>query len=457
MFRPHNVELEQQILGAVLTGNERYHQISGIVSAKDFFDPVHARIWKNISARIRKEHTASPVTLKVDLENDEGLKLLGGTSYLAKLAGASISGFAVHDYATELAGIANERRIVDAMHEAMEQIKERKPLSEVKSGLELALVELEEQGKANSISLNMAFTNAIARMQKAYEGGAPTGIQTGLTLLDERLGGLFAPDLLILAGRPSMGKTALATSLSLRVARQKKPVVIVSLEMDDEGLAQRILSELSGVPYFNYRRAHEMSEADFRKTVDAAKENFGLPIEIVPAHVRDPGGIYSALRQIDQKYSEIGGIAMVMVDYLQLAVGKGKDTQERIAELSKSFKNMARMLNCPFIVLSQLSRQVEYRDNKRPMLSDLRDSGQIEQDADAVLFCYRDHYYKSREPEKEDPGQRADQLAAMAQCQNLMEVVTAKQRFGAIGSDTIGCAIASNRFWNLEQQTEAEF
>lgn len=458
---PHNIELEQQLLGAVLSDNERMHKIAGLLKPEHFFDPVHERIFKAIQLRLKNEHIASPVTLKTDLENDEGLKELGGAKYLARLVGASISGFAVRDYAEQIVYLANKREVMAVLKGAAEKIADGQDVGAVKSGVEVSLAEVEDTGKESTLSIAKAFTEAIRHMNDAYQEGMPVGIQTGLTDLDRRIGGLFAPDLMILAGRPSMGKTALATSLALRTARQRKAVAIVSLEMDGEGLAHRILSELSGVQYNSYRKAHDMTEADFRKTVDAANENAFLPIEIVPPHVRDPGAIISALRKVDQKHKNIGGLGLVVVDYLQLVSERGQNKTEQIGNVSNALKKIAQMLHVPVLALSQLSRGVEARDNKRPMLSDLRDSGQIEQDADVVMFCYRESYYLEREKAPEKPEEQADFEAAKAACKNVMEVITAKQRFGSIGTDRIGCAIATNRFWDLgasaDEQEEIAF
>ncbi|WP_406646900.1 DnaB-like helicase C-terminal domain-containing protein [Aliisedimentitalea scapharcae] len=460
IYVPANVELEQQVLGAVLSNNDRFHEVSAILNADHFYDPIHAKIWETIAARVEGEKIASPVTLRSDFEGDEGLGELGGADYLVKLVGFAISTFAVKDYAREVIQIAEERRVYETFRHGMEAIRSRKPLGEVKSHVDEVLSGVSTDGKDSSISLLKAFSDTIAKIDEAYHGDKPTGIQTNLTALDERLGGLFSPDLIVLAGRPSMGKTSLATSLAIRAARQNVPVGIVSVEMDAEGLSHRILSELSGVEYFNYRRAHEMSEEDFRKTVDAAKENISLPIEIVPPHVRDIRGIFSALKKIDRQFANMGGLGLVVVDYMQLAEGKGNSLNERVGDVSNSLKNIAKTLECPVIALSQLSRQVENREDKRPMLSDLRDSGQIEQDADVVLFCYRESYYLSRERAKEDLEERDAQLRAIEQSKNVMEVITAKQRMGAIGSDRIGCAISTNQFWDLQapaNQEELEF
>lgn len=454
---PFNTEMEQQLIGAVLTDNQRFHSVSGTVKPEHFYEPVHGEIWRLLSARISKDHVADAVTLGNDMATHEGLGQLGGPAYLARLYAASISGFAVMDYAEEVVKMATARALQASLNEATDKIGRGVPLEEIKSGLDIQLLELEETGQPTSIPLSKAFTNAIERINDAYQGEAPLGIQTGLSKLDKRLSGLFPSDLIILGGRPSMGKTALATSLAVRAAKDGQAVAIVSLEMNDEGLAHRIMSELSGVPYRDFRRAHEMSEADFTKAVDASVDNGHLPIEIVPPNVRDPGAILSALRKIDRKYAASGGLGLVLVDYLQLVTERGNSANERIGKVSNALKRIATILNVPVVALSQLSRGVDQRDNKRPLLSDLRDSGQIEQDADVVLYCYRDHYYLSRETPPKDAGELADYHAALAASKNVMEVITAKQRMGDIGADKIGCAIATNRFWNLEAQMDAEF
>lgn len=453
----HSVELEQQILGAVLTDNSRFDLISGTICSEDFYEPVHERIWRNIAGRVRHSHPATPVTLKVDFETDDGLAQLGGAKYLVRLAGASVSGSLVADYAEQLAAVTRQRVLQLAMIDGLHRLNARQPMGDIKAGLDLTLTELgDESGLESSVSWRDAMAKTIERMNDAYQSDRPLGLQTGLRDLDERTGGLFAQDLIILAGRPSMGKTSLATSIALRVAKQNVPVAIVSLEMSDEGLCQRMLSELSGVPYRQYRRAHQMSEAEFRKTVERAEQNSDLPIEIVPPHITEIASIFSTLRRIDNKYKRCGGkgLGLVLVDYLQLGSAKGNSTQERIANLSMNFKRIAKMLDLPVLCLSQLSRAVESRENKRPMLSDLRDSGQIEQDADVVLFCYRDAYYLERELPRTEGEEREAAEAALRASQNVMEVITAKQRMGAIGTDLIGCSVATNRFWDLTQQEE---
>ena len=445
------------MLGAVLLNNDNFHLIAGMMKEEYFFDPVHAYIWTNIAGRISKGHLASPVTLKTDMENHPGLKLLGGAPYLARLVHQAISASFIKDYAQSMVKDYRKRCLHETFTQAADQIEIGEDLGAITSAVEMKLAEIpSEDGSETSIHLLGAFVKAIKGMAKGYEEGISQGLLTGLKEIDDLTGGLHSPDFIILAGRPSMGKTALATSLALRVAKQDIPVAVVSLEMSDEGLAHRILSELSGVPYFVYRKAHKMNQSDFQKTVQAAKEWENLPIEIVPPHVREIGGIYSALKTIAKRHAN--GLGLVIVDYLQLASGPGKGDTERVSELSRQFKHLTRLLNCPIIALAQLSRNVESRDNKRPVLSDLRDSGQIEQDADMVMFAYRDFYYLDRQDPPKKVADQADYEAAKSACKNVMEVIIGKQRMGPIGTARIGCAVATNRFWNIgEDQTDLGF
>jgi replicative DNA helicase len=448
----HNIELEQALLGCLLVNNDNFHKISAITLPDHFFDPVHMDIYKKIVGRIAKEHLASPVTLKTDLEAHPGLAELGGPAYLARLAGAAMSVFAVKDFALNLLEIFNRRRLSEVTGAGLVALENGANYSDVKSGFELFMSEVpDEENRESSMSMLKAFTGAIEQMGEGYKQGIPQGIMTGLTALDDKTSGLHKPDFIIIGGRPGMGKTSIATSIGLRVARQNIPVGIVSLEMDDTGLAHRVLSELSGVPYFTYRNSHKMREQDFRATIEAAQEAESLPMEIVPPHVRDTGAIYSALKRIDRKYADRGGLGLVIVDYLQLIRARGNGRTEQMTEVSQQLKHMAKMLNCPVIALSQLSRGVENRDNKRPMLSDLRESGQIEQDADAVLFCYRDFYYLDRETPPKKVEDQADWEAAKTASKKVMEVNVAKQRMGPIGTITIGCDMPTNRFWDLEE------
>ena len=465
---PHSIEAEQQLLGAILTNNDIYDRVAAIINPQHFYDPVHARIFEISAARIAKNNLASPVTLKSFMEDDEGLKELGGPAYLARLAGAAISAFAVRDYAQMIYDLAVRRDLiilgrdisakaakVDVANEPKEQIVEA----------EQALYKLAEQGTSEGgfQSFLKAVTDAVNVANAAYqrEGGL-AGISTGLIDMDKKLGGLHPSDLLILAGRPSMGKTSLATNIAFNIAKAYKRGVkpdgsegaieggvvgFYSLEMSAEQLAARILSEASEVPSEQIRRG-DMTETEFRRFVDAAKE-----LEACPLYIDDTPAIPIAqLAARARRLKRTHGLDVLIVDYLQLVRGVAENRVQEIGEISMGLKAIAKELNIPVVALSQLSRQVENREDKRPQLSDLRESGSIEQDADVVMFVFREEYYK----EREKPGD--DQLEAMATWQAEMErlhgraeVIIGKQRHGPIGTVDLSFEGRFTRFGNLVQ------
>ncbi len=463
---PHSVEAEQQLLGAILTNNDVYDRVASIINATHFFDPVHARIYEIAAARIAKNALASPVTLKAFLEDDEGLKELGGPAYLAKLAGASISAFAVRDYAQMIYDLAIRRELIGLGREISDKAGRVEVSSEPKEQIveaEQALYKLSEQGQTESgfVSFLKAVTEAVNTANAAYqrEGGL-AGVSTGLTDLDKKLGGLHPSDLLILAGRPSMGKTSLATNIAFNVAkaykRGKRPdgtegaieggvVGFYSLEMSAEQLASRILSEASEVPSELIRRG-DMNEAEFRRFVEAAKT-----LESCPLYIDDtPALPISQLAARARRLKRTHGLDLLVIDYLQLCRGTADNRVNEIAEISMGMKAIAKELNIPVIALSQLSRQVEARDDKRPQLSDLRESGSIEQDADVVMFVFREEYYVEREKPGDD---KLDEMAAwqerMERLHGRAEVIIGKQRHGPIGTVDLSFEGRFTRFGNL--------
>ena len=449
---PHSIEVEQQILGALLLDNKLFDKISGIVRFEHFYEPTHADIFKNIATRIAKELLASPITLGSDLEHHEGLADLGGAQYLTRLAGASISSFAISDYAIQIEGLYKRRTIKNALEDTLAVVGSDPDPEAAKSALEAAILTLPQgSGQASYLSLLKSLQTTIQEMSDAYQGQM-IGVPTGLKVLDNRLAGFQRQNLILLAGRPSMGKTALALSLGTNAAREGFRVGIVSLEMSDSELTNRVISEASRINYSKARRG-DISEDEFRKIADVSKNLSDLPMYIVPPHVRDIPGIYSALKSIKAR---AGGLDMVIVDYLQLVRVKGNSANERVNEISQQLKGLARLLDVPVVALSQLSRACEARDNKRPILSDLRDSGSLEQDADVVLFCYRHEYYMSRETPPDKEAARVDWEADFAACKNKMEVITAKQRMGSVGVDFIGCHMPTNRFWDLGDTDSGE-
>ncbi|MFE3837672.1 replicative DNA helicase [Pseudogemmobacter sonorensis] len=474
---PHNIEAEQQLLGAILVNNDIYDRIASLVRAEHFFDPVHARIFEIAAARIQKNTLASPVTLKAFMETDEGLRELGGPAYLVRLAGAAISSFAARDYAQmiydlavrrELIGlgrdIADRAQKVDVQSEPREQITEA----------EQRLYKLGEQGVAERgfQSFLKAVTDAVNVANAAYQrGGGLAGISTGLVDLDKKLGGLHESDLLILAGRPSMGKTSLATNIAFNVAkayrRGRRPdgsegaveggvVGFFSLEMSAEQLAARILSEASEVPSEQIRRG-DMHESEFRRFVEAAKD-----LESCPLYIDDtPALPISQVAARARRLKRTHGLDVLMIDYLQLLKGSSKSSEanrvQEVSEITQGLKAIAKELNIPVIALSQLSRQVESREDKRPQLSDLRESGSIEQDADVVMFVFREEYYKEREkPADHELEKMAAWQEVMEKCHGVAEVIIGKQRHGPIGTVALSFEGRFTRFGNLARPWQGD-
>ena len=469
-FLPHNIEAEQQLLGAILTNNDVYDRIASLVKPEHFFDPVHQRIFERAAARIQKNALASPVTLKPFFEDDDGLRELGGPSYLVRLAGAAISAYAARDYAQMIYDLAVRRELISLGRDISAKAAKVEITSEPKEQIieaEQRLYKLGEQGVAERgfQSFLKAVTDAVNVANAAYQrDGGLAGISTGLIDLDKKLGGLHPSDLLILAGRPSMGKTSLATNIAFNIAKAYKRgithdgtdgaveggvVGFFSLEMSAEQLAARILSEASEVPSEKIRRG-DMSEAEFRKFVEAAKD-----LESCPLYIDDtPALPISQVAARARRLKRTHGLDVLMIDYLQLLKGTSKENRvQEVSEITQGLKAIAKELNIPVVALSQLSRQVESREDKRPQLSDLRESGSIEQDADVVMFVYRDEYYKEREkPGDHELEKMAQWLAVMEQVHGKAEVIIGKQRHGPIGSVELSFEGQFTRFGNLAKQ-----
>jgi len=465
---PHNVEAEQQLLGAILTNNDIFDRVAAIIGPQHFFEPVHARIYEIASSRIAKNNLASPVTLKAFLEEDEGLKELGGPAYLVRLAGAAISGFAARDYAQMIYDLAIRRELIGLGRDISDKAAKVDIASEPKEQIveaEQALYALGEQGQTDSgfQSFLKAVTDAVNVANAAYQrDGGLAGISTGLTDMDKKLGGLHGSDLLILAGRPSMGKTALATNIAFNIAKAYQKgirhdgtegavnggvVGFYSLEMSAEQLAARILSEASEVSSEQIRRG-DMTEEEFRRFVEAAKQ-----LEACPLFIDDtPALPISQLAARARRLKRTHGLDVLMVDYLQLVrPATAKDSRvNEVSEITQGLKAIAKELEIPVIALSQLSRQVENREDKRPQLSDLRESGSIEQDADVVMFVYREEYYKEREkPGDHELDKMQTWMAEMEALRGKAEVVIGKQRHGPIGHVELSFEGQFTRFGNL--------
>ncbi len=464
---PHNVEAEQQLLGALLTDNDLFDRVS-LIRAEHFYDPVHARLFDLCASRIQKNVLASPVTLKPFLEEDEGLRALGGPTYLVKLAASAVAAYAVRDYAKMIYDLAIRRRLMslgrDVSATASDMGADVPPDEQIVAA-ETALYALAEEGRTESgfRPFLSAVTQAVNVANAAYQrDGGLAGISTGLADIDKKLGGLHRSDLLILAGRPSMGKTALATNIAFNVAKAYRRgktfdgrdgaaeggvVGFYSLEMSAEQLAARVLSEAAEVPSEQIRRG-DMTEAEFRRFVEAAKA-----LESCPLYIDDtPALPIAQLSARARRQKRQHGLDLLIVDYLQLvrAPSAGDNRVNEVSAITQGLKAIAKELDIPVIALSQLSRQVENREDKRPQLSDLRESGSIEQDADVVMFVYREEYYKEREkPGDHQLDKMAEWQAAMEAVHGRAEVVIGKQRHGPIGTVELSFEGRFTRFGNL--------
>ena len=439
-----------------------------MVKQEHFFDTVHGRIFEVVSRRIQKNALASPVTVKAFLEDDPGLAELGGPAYLVRLAGASMSIFAAKDYAQIIYDMAIRRNLIAIGEEITIKANAMDVDDEPKEQIvaaEQRLYSLVEQGSTDTgfQSFLKAVTDAVNMANAAYQrDGDMAGISTGLKDLDGKLGGLHNSDLLIIAGRPSMGKTSLATNIAYNIAKAYKKgirtdgsegavsggvVGFFSLEMSAEQLASRILSEAAEVESQRIRSG-DMSESEFRRFVEAAKS-----LESSPLFIDDTAALpISTLSARARRLKRTHGLDVLIIDYLQLVrPASAKDNRvNEVSEITQGMKAIAKELDIPVIALSQLSRQVESRDDKRPQLSDLRESGSIEQDADCVMFVYRGEYYKEREkPAEHELEKMASWQAEMEELIGKAEVIIGKQRHGPIGSVDLAFEGKFTRFSDL--------
>jgi len=465
---PHNIEAEQALLGALLVNNDVYDRVAAIVNEIHFYDPVHGRIFEIASQRIQKNALASPVTLKAFMEDDEGLAELGGPAYLARLAAASVSVFAARDYAQMIYDLAIRRDLMAIGEEITDKAQRMEVSNEPAKQIveaEQRLYALSEQGQVDSgfQSFLKAVTDAVNMANAAYQrDGGMAGTSTGLTDMDKKLGGLHPSDLLIIAGRPSMGKTSLATNIAYNIAKNYKKgtlpdgtigavqggvVGFYSLEMSSEQLASRILSEAAKIESQRIRSG-DMTEEEFRRLVEAAKT-----LESCPLFIDDTAALpISQLAARARRLKRTHGLDVLVVDYLQLVrPATAKDSRvNEVSEITQGLKTIAKELHIPVIALSQLSRQVENREDKRPQLSDLRESGSIEQDADIVMFVYRGEYYKEREkPADHEADKMMTWQAEMEELHGKAEVIIGKQRHGPIGTVSLAFEGRYTRFTDL--------
>ena len=444
---PHNMEAEQGLLGAILVDNRAYERVD-FLRPEHFYAPAHQRIFEAIRLLLDRGQTVSPVTMKGYFEQDEDLAKVGGAGYLADLAASVISIINTHDYGRTIYELHLRRELITVGEEIVNDSHthdlDRDAMNVIESA-ESRLFTLAETGdvRGGFITLRDSVVTAIDIAEKAYHSdGHVTGVTTGLVDLDAKLGGLHPSDLLILAGRPSMGKTALATNIAFNAAKryadtageQGGIVGFFSLEMSADQLATRILSDQADISGDMIRKGM-FSEENFRRFVEASQK-----LSQIPLYIDDtPALSISAVRTRARRLKRQHGLDMLVIDYLQLLQGsstRGSESRvQEVSEITRGLKAIAKELEIPVLALSQLSRQVEQRDDKRPQLSDLRESGSIEQDADVVMFVYRPEYYLSRTmPDIENHEEYSQWQEKMSKSANIAETIIGKQRHGPIGT-----------------------
>ena len=475
---PSNLQAEQALLGALLANNRAYERVSEFLAPEHFADPIHGRIFQSIARRIEAGQLADAVTLKAEYEHSGVLEEVGGTQYLAQLLTAMVGIINAGEYGKAIHDAWLRRQLIDVgetvVNNAFGADPELDGAQQIESA-EQSLFQLATEGGNNGgfVAFERALTDAILGAERAFRrAGHVSGLTTGLRDMDAKTGGLHGSDLLILAGRPGMGKTALATKIAFGAAKAllaearaidanampKAQVAIFSLEMSCEQLATRLLSEEARVSGDRIRRG-DIGQKDFDKFVEVSREIAALPIQIDDT----PAITMSALRTRCRRLKRTKGLAMVVVDYLQLMrPSAGTRPENRVLEISQitqGLKALAKELSVPVMALSQLSRAVESREDKRPQLSDLRESGTIEQDADAVMFIYRDEYYLAQRAPKQMGFDSEDKFqTALSKWQqdmegvhNKAELILAKNRHGPTGTIPLYFEGEFTRFGDLDQ------
>ena len=477
---PANVEAEMGLLGAVLLNNRAFERVSEFLAEEHFSEEFHRRIWRACKTLIERGQRADPTTLKHFFESDEVYRAIGGAAYVARLAANATTVINAADYGRLIHDLFLRRELIelgtDIVNDAYAGDLEVSAVDQIE-GAEQNLYDLATTGsyEGGFRSLTEAVAEAVDMAQAAFKrDGKTVGVPSGFSDLDLMLGGLHKSDLLVLAGRPSMGKTALATNIAFHVAEAasvatetgKTPPAVgfYSLEMSAEQLANRLVAEQTKISSDKIRRG-ELNESQFERLVVASRKLEGLAFFIDDT----PALTTSALRTRARRLKRQHGLALLVVDYLQLVSGsrnaRNESRVQEVSEITRGLKTLAKELDVPVLALSQLSRAVENREDKRPQLADLRESGTIEQDADVVMFIYREEYYL----ERQEPSRRADEDAAKflerqeqwedrrSKAEGRAEIIVAKQRHGPTGRIVLRFHPEMTKFENLNEAQEAPY
>jgi len=439
---PQNLEAEQTVLGSILLNNEIFDEISE-VKEDYFYNPINKKIFKIINDLLSKGLLANPITLKNYFTNENELTEIGGAEYLVKLTKFSTSKIQIKYYADLLHDLKIRRNLIEISRETLDETLNKNSevnAEQIIESAEKKLFDIAERGRFNKsyVEFKDALLETIAMASSAYKNEEGiVGVPTGLKDLDDRLGGLHKQDLLIIAGRPSMGKTALATNIAFNAAKKlldkekKSSIVFFSLEMSSEQLSTRILSEQSRIKSNDIRRG-KINQDEFEKFIESSKNLENLPLFIDDT----PAITISTLSNRARRIKRMHGLDLVVVDYIQLMKSgnyKNEGRVQEIGEITQGLKALAKELDVPVLALSQLSRAVEQRDDKKPQLADLRESGSIEQDADVVMFVYREEYYLEKLEPKVGTAEHVEWQEKMSLVHNLAELIIGKQRHGPTG------------------------
>ena len=456
---PNNIEAEQSIIGSILFNNEIFDEINMLINSKNFFDPMHQKIFLAIEKLIYSGMLASPITLKNQFENEKDD--LNIPDYLIKITKFSTSSRQAIEYSKLIYDLYVKRELIKLSENIIDVAKlndlEHKGQTIIEN-FEKSLFDLAEKGSISSsiIKFDQALKMTMESATNAYKNEEGiVGVPTGLTDIDDRLGGFHKSDLIIIAGRPSMGKTALATNIAFNAAKKiqqnnkNSTIAFFSLEMSSEQLSTRILAEQSRIKSNDIRRG-KISEEEFDKFIETSKNISDLPLYIDETPAISIAALSNRARRIKRLY----GLDMVLVDYIQLMQSTRfrEGRVQEISEITQGLKALAKELSVPVVALSQLSRAVESRDIKKPQLSDLRESGSIEQDADVVMFVYREAYYLEKLEPRPATVEHAEWQSKMSEVSNLAEIIIGKQRHGPTGNIMLEFEAMFTKFKDIQNK-----
>ena len=463
---PSNIDAEQALIGSVLVNNDIIDEVASIINFNEFYDPVHSKIYSSIEKLHNKGMIANPITLKTSFEKDDNLSEVGGTEYLVKLTRLSSSVKQSIDYAK----IIHEKFVKRELFKISEYLSEdaideklEKSGEDIIQDTEKMLFDLAERGTFNQsfLKFDQALDQTIEMATNAMKSDTGiVGIPTGLNDLDERLGGLHKSDLVIIAGRPSMGKTALATNIAYYAAKKvlddgeakKTSIAFFSLEMSSEQLATRIISEQSRIKSNDIRRG-KVTEEEFNRLIETSRNIHQLPLIIDETPAVTIATLSNRARRIKRKF----GLNLIVVDYIQLMSSGSRKYDGRVQEISEitqGLKALAKELNVPVLALSQLSRAVEQRDDKKPQLADLRESGSIEQDADVVIFVFREEYYVANKEPKMGTTEHMEWQSKMSEINGQANLIIGKQRHGPTGTINVEFEGMFTKFKNATKKEQ---